>query len=132
MRKQKLINSLDGSQDYNLVINGKLRKNFHINYPDTLYNFKKYRIDLMKNQCLPMKRDLSSDSDSDMDSDTTDTSTNLDNEPVILPIKPKHRAKMINNKKREPPDFDGKSIYNKQKDVLAKQKMMKDHKLKLK
>lgn len=97
MRKQKLINSLDRSQDYNRVINGKLCKNFRINYPDTLYNFKKYRIDLMKNQCLPMKRDLSSDSDSDMDSNTTYTSTSLDDEPVTLPIKPKHRAKMINN-----------------------------------
>ena len=61
--EQMVLNSLDGTEDYNCVIAGKNAKNIHIEYPDTIQQIQDYDI-----MCPTV-------SDSDTDTSSYDSSS---------------------------------------------------------
>ena len=127
-----LINSLDGSHDYNWIINGKECRNFYIDYPNTLYNYKKYKIDPMISatpdlikSCEDSSSSSSSSSDEGNLSDSSDTSS--DDNDVKLPMSIKHKAMM--GKYKPTPTFDARGVYNRITDLNKQRQLLRDNKV---
>ena len=136
MRKQKIVNSLDGAHDYNWIINGKECKNFYIDYPNTLYNYKKYKIDPMVSRELPAVgvvkcEDSSSSSSSDDGGNLSDTSSSSssDDEMVHLPMSRKHKAMMCKYKPVQ--KFDARGVYDRIQDINKKRQVTRDARVEL-
>ena len=135
MRKQILINSLNGMHDYNWIINGKECRNFYIDYPNTLYEFKKYKIDpLLPTSQLPLPpKSVALDNDSSDTSGEDDgvyesSSTSSDEEDVQLPVSKYHKS--MAGKYKPEPILDARGTFNRIQDLQERRQAVCDLRVK--